>query len=95
MRLLSAGYSVNALILTTRRQVRRWIRQAKKDSTGSSEFFVAEMDGKVVSHVSVELKRLHLGEGFYVKTDGIGGVCAFSDNRMKGIMTNLHARPWR
>lgn len=49
MRLLLSNRSVNALILTTRRQVSQWIRQGKKDSAGSSEFFVAEMDGKVVS----------------------------------------------
>lgn len=73
----------------TPRQVRRWLRQAKKSSAGWSRFFVGEVDGEVVSNVSVELKELHLGEGVYVKTGGMGGVCTCSDYRRKGIMTNL------
>jgi len=73
----------------TPRQVRRWLRQAKKHSAGWSRFFVSEVDGEVVSNVSVELKELHLGEGVYVKTGGIAGVCTGSDYRRKGIMTNL------
>ncbi|MDI6904692.1 MAG: GNAT family N-acetyltransferase [Candidatus Bathyarchaeia archaeon] len=73
----------------TPRQVRRWLRQAKKHSAGWSRIFVGEVDGEVVSNVSVELKELHLGEGVYVKTGGIGGVCTCSDYRRKGIMTNL------
>ena len=74
---------------TTPRQVRRWIRQAKKASGGWSKVFVAEVDGEVVSQVSVELEELHLGEGVYVKTGGIAGVCTCSEYRRKGIMTNL------
>lgn len=73
----------------TPRQVRRWLRQAKKHSAGWSRIFVGEVDDEVVSSVSVELKELHLGEGVYVKTGGIGGVCTCSDYRKKGIMTNL------
>lgn len=73
----------------TPRQVRRWLRQARKSSAGWSRFFVGEVDGEVVSGVAVELKELHLGEGVYVKTGGIGGVCTCSDYRRRGIMTNL------
>lgn len=73
----------------TPRQVRRWVRQTKKDSADWSRFFVGDVDGKVVSNVSVELKELHLGEGVYVKTGGIAGVCTCSDYRRKGMVTNL------
>lgn len=68
---------------TTPRQVRRWIRQ----SGGKS--FVLEVNGEIVSTVGVEFKELHVGEGVYVKTGGIGGVCTCSDCRRKGWMTNL------
>ncbi len=73
----------------TPRQVRRWVRQAKKESAGWSRFFVGDVDGKVVSNVTAELKELHLGEGVYVETGGIAGVCTCSDYRRKGIVSNL------
>lgn len=73
----------------TPRQVRRWVRQTKRESAGWSRFFVGDADGKVVSNVTVELKELHLGEGVHVKTGGIAGVCTCSDYRRKGIMTKL------
>lgn len=67
----------------TPRQVSRWIRQ----SGGKS--FVLEVDGQIVSTVGIEFKELHLGEGVYLKTAGIGGVCTCSDCRRKGLMTRL------
>ena len=79
----------------TPRQVRRWLRQAKKDSAGWSRFFVSEVDGEVVSSISVESKELHLGEGVYVKTGGIAGVCTCSDYRRRGLMTNLFRQSFK
>ena len=67
----------------TSRQMRRWIQQAEGKN------FVIEIGGEVVSQVEIDLKELHLDEGIYVKTGGIGGVCTCSDYRRKGIMTNL------
>jgi predicted N-acetyltransferase YhbS len=69
---------------TTPRQVRRWIRQS-----GGKSFVLEVEGGEIVSSVGIEFKELHLGEGVYVKTAGIGGVCTCSDYRRKGIMTNL------
>lgn len=67
----------------TPRQMRQWIQQAEGKN------FVLEIGGEVVSQVEIDIKELHLGEGVYVKTGGIGGVCTCSDFRRKGIMTNL------
>jgi GNAT superfamily N-acetyltransferase len=67
----------------TCRQMRRWIRQA------SGKNFVVEVEDEVVSQVEIDVKELHLGEGVYLKTGGIGGVCTCSDHRRKGIMTDL------
>ena len=74
---------------TTQRQVQRWFRQANKASAGWFRSLVAEIEGEVASNVTVELKDLHLGEGVYIKTGGIAGVCTCSDFRRKGIVTNL------
>jgi GNAT superfamily N-acetyltransferase len=73
---------------STGRQVSRWLRQAKQSPLGSKSF-VCEVDGEVVSNVSVDFKALHLGEDVYVKTGGIAGVCTCSDYRRRGIMTDL------
>lgn len=64
-------------------QMRRWIRQA------SGKNFVLEIEGEIVSQIEIDIKELHLGEGVYVKTGGIGGVCTCSDYRRRGIMTDL------
>jgi len=74
---------------TTRRQVTRWIRRAKKESVGKFKSFVAELEGEVVSNVTVETKKLHVGEGVHIETGGIAGVCTCSDYRRRGIVTNL------
>lgn len=72
----------------TQRQVRQWVHRAKKDSAGSTTL-VCEVDGETISQVSIDFKELHMGEGVYVKTGGIAGVCTGSDQRRKGLMTNL------
>lgn len=74
---------------TTQREVRQWIRRNKADSAGLFKSFVAEVDGEVISTVSVVSKKLHLGEGVYVQSGGISGVCTCSDFRRKGIVSNL------
>lgn len=51
--------------------------------------FVCEVEGKIVSHIDIEFKSLHFGEGVYLKTGGIGGVCTCSEYRGKGIMTSM------
>jgi hypothetical protein len=51
--------------------------------------FVCEVEGEIVSHVNVVFKELHLGEGVYSKTGGIGGVCTCSEFRRKGVMTSM------
>jgi hypothetical protein len=56
------------------------------------DIFVGVVDGKLVSHVNVEFKRLDHGEGVHLKTAGIAGVCTDSDYRRKGFMTNLMKR---
>lgn len=50
---------------------------------------MAEVEGEVASNVTVELKKLHFGEGVHIKSGGIAGVCTCSDFRRKGIVTNL------
>lgn len=77
---------------TTERQVRRWLQRATKESAGKFKSLVAELHGEVVGSVSVELKKLHLGEGVHVESGGIAGVCTCSDFRGKGIATNLLQR---
>jgi len=67
-------------------RVRLWHRRS---SMRPKDVFVGVVDGKIVSHASVEFKQLHHGEGVYLKTAGIGGVCTDSDYRKKGIVTNL------
>lgn len=70
---------------TTERQVRRWFKRTRPEST----FFIGEAENKAVSHVNVLFKELHIGEGHYLKTGGIAGVCTDSDYRRKGIATCL------
>jgi len=71
---------------TTPRVIRQWHKQAK---IRSEDVFVGVADGKLVSHVNKEFKQLHHGEGVYLKTAGIAGVCTDSDYRKKGIVTSL------
>jgi len=73
----------------TPRQVSEWLRRSE---VASEDVFVGVVDGKLVSHVDVEFKRLDHGEGVYLKTAGIAGVCTDSDYRRKGIMTALLKR---
>jgi len=69
----------------TPRKVVQWHRIA---GIRPEDVFVSVVDGKLVSHVEVVPKQLHHGEGIYLKTAGIGGVCTDSDYRKKGIVTN-------
>lgn len=71
---------------TTPRDIKRWKRRAK---ILSEHMFIGEVKGKPVSSVVLEFKKLHLGEGVYLKTGGIAAVCTDSDYRRKGIVTNL------
>lgn len=67
----------------TPRQLTRWLDKPDvKD-------FVCDIEGKIVSHIDIEFKSLHLGEGIFLKTGGIGGVCTCSESRRKGIMTDM------
>lgn len=70
----------------TPRRLREWLRTS---NVSAKDIFVGVIDGKLVSHVDVEPKQLHHGEGVYIKTAGIGGVCTDSDYRKKGIVSNL------
>jgi len=71
---------------TTPRQLAEWFRRA---DVSPDDIFVGVVDGKLVSHVNMEFKQLHHGEGVYLKTAGVVGVCTDSDYRRKGIVTNL------
>jgi predicted N-acetyltransferase YhbS len=73
----------------TPRTMRRWIHREKKDALGQDRFFVAEINGKVVANVSVSPRKLHLGEGVYVKTLGVLGVCTGSEHRKQGLATSM------
>jgi GNAT superfamily N-acetyltransferase len=71
---------------TTSRRVKKWLRRAE---ALPEHIFIGEVEGKLVSSVTLEFKKLHLGEEVYLKTGGIAGVCTDSDYRRKGIVTNL------
>lgn len=71
---------------TTPGAVKRWKRGAK---ILREHMFIGEAESKVVSSVTLEFKELHLGEGVYLKTGGIAGVCTDSDYRRRGIATSL------
>jgi ribosomal protein S18 acetylase RimI-like enzyme len=74
---------------TTPRQLSEWLG---KSEVAPEDIFVGVVDGKLVSHVNVEFRRLDHGEGVHLKTAGIAGVCTDSDYRRKGIVTNLMKR---
>jgi GNAT superfamily N-acetyltransferase len=67
----------------TPRQLNQWIWKPEVKT------FVCEVESDVVSHIDVVFKELHLGEGVYLKTGGIGGVCTCSEHRKKGMMTSM------
>jgi len=64
-------------------------KEYRLNKTLPEQVFIGEVDGKPVSCVEMVSKELHLGEGVYLKTSGISGVCTDSDYRHKGIVTNL------
>ncbi len=70
----------------TPRMVMQW---HKKADICPEDVFVSVTEGKLVSHVNMESKKLHHGEGVCLKTAGIAGVCTDSDYRKKGIVTSL------
>jgi predicted N-acetyltransferase YhbS len=74
---------------TTPRQLSEWLR---KSEVAPEDIFVCVVDGKLVSHVNVEFRRLDHGEGVHLKTAGVAGVCTDSHYRRKGIVTNLMKR---
>lgn len=67
-------------------RIRLWYRRS---GVNPEDVFVAVVDGKLVSHVNLESKQLHHGEGVFLKTAGVSGVCTDSDYRKKGIVTHL------
>jgi GNAT superfamily N-acetyltransferase/putative sterol carrier protein len=67
----------------TQRQLDQWMWKPEVKT------FVCEIEGNIVSHVNVVFKELHLGEGVYMKTGGVGGVCTCSEQRKRGIMTSM------
>jgi predicted N-acetyltransferase YhbS len=73
----------------TPRRMAKWMHHEKKDASGQDRFFVAEVDGKVVGNVAVAPRKMHLGEGVYVRTLGVLGVCTCSEHRKQGIATSL------
>jgi len=73
----------------TPRIMKKWIKGEKKNSSGLDRFFVAEVDGTAVGSVSVAPRKLHLGEGVYIKTLAVLGVCTGSEYRGRGVATGL------
>ncbi|KPV62138.1 MAG: hypothetical protein AOA65_2030 [Candidatus Bathyarchaeota archaeon BA1] len=71
---------------TTPRRIIQWYRS---HGAHPEDIFVGVIDGKLVSSVEVVFKQLHHGEGVYLKTAGISGVCTDSDYRKRGIVSNL------
>jgi len=70
----------------TPRLLRQWYRVME---VLPEHIFIGEVNAKPVSCVEFVVRQLHLGEGVYLKTGGISGVCTDSDFRKKGIVTNL------
>jgi GNAT superfamily N-acetyltransferase len=67
-------------------RIRLWHRRM---GIRPEDVLIAVVDGKPVSHVNLEFKQLHHGEGVYLKTAGVSSVCTDSDYRKKGIVTHL------
>lgn len=70
----------------TPREVMYWKRRSERKP---EELYVGIVGDKLVSHVEVGAQRLHVGEGVFLKSAGVGGVCTDSDYRSKGIVTNV------
>jgi ribosomal protein S18 acetylase RimI-like enzyme len=70
----------------TPRRLMEWFR---RNGVRPEDIFVGIVDGKLVSGVNFVFKRLHHGEGVYLQTAGVSGVCTDSDYRCKGIVSNL------
>jgi ribosomal protein S18 acetylase RimI-like enzyme len=70
----------------TPRRLKEWYRN---EGVRPEDVLVGVVDGKLISCVEQVLKQLHHGEGVYLKTTGISGVCTDSDYRCKGIVSNL------
>jgi len=71
---------------TTPRLLKQWHRRMK---VLPQNIFIGEVERKPVSAVEMVYKELHLGEGVYLRTAGVSGVCTDSDYRRKGIVTNV------
>lgn len=70
----------------TPRRLMNWYR---RENVHPEDIFVGIVNGKLVSSVGLESKCLHHGEGVYLKTAGVSGVCTDSDYRCRGIVSNL------
>jgi ribosomal protein S18 acetylase RimI-like enzyme len=70
----------------TPRRLMEWYR---RNGVRPEDIFVGIVDGKLVSSVDFVFKRLHHGEGIYLQTAGVSGVCTDSDYRCRGIVSNL------
>lgn len=75
--------------LVTPRQVKRELRKEKGNPKAFSKTFVAEIDGRIVGQFVLEYRDLHLGEGIYIRTAAIIGVCTDPDYRKRGVATTL------
>ena len=67
----------------TPRQLNQWMAKP------GVKLLVCEAKSNVISNIGVEPQELHVGEGVYVRTGAIGGVCTCSEHRRKGIMTDM------
>jgi GNAT superfamily N-acetyltransferase len=72
---------------TTPSRLMRWYRDSQ--ARPEKDVFIGEVDGKLVSSVEVVFKKLHHGEGVFLETAGISGVCTDSDYRRRGILSNV------
>jgi len=64
-------------------------RKRRRLERSPESLFVGEVEGRVVSSVRVKDLKLHVGEGNYIPTCGVAGVCTDSDYRRRGIATSL------
>ncbi len=68
---------------------RRLVEWYRRNGVRPEDIFVGIINGKLVSGVNFVFKRLHHGEGTYLQTAGVSGVCTDSDYRCRGIISNL------
>ena len=71
---------------TTPRLIKEWYRGL---DVKPEDIFVGIVDGELTSGVELVFKEIHHGEGIYIRTAGVSGVCTDSDYRRKGIVSNL------